>query len=87
MEYEFICHEYDRPKAFSLDVAGGSEISRVSYEFIAIEKGKKIDFRFEFQPKGFLRLLEPCLKLFKRLIIRQEEKELEALRDYVTKNT
>ena len=85
-EYEFICHECDRPKAFSLELTAGDEISEINYEFTPTEKGTKIDFHFEFQPKGLLRLLEPLMKLFKRLIIKQEQKELEALRDYITKN-
>lgn len=87
MEYEFICHECDRPKAFSVEVTRSDEISKMSYEFIPTENGTKINFRLEYQPKGFLRLLEPLFKLFEWLIIKQERKELETLRDYITKNS
>ncbi len=86
MVYEFICHEYDRPKTSSIEVTSGSEISKMSYEFTPTEKGTKISFQLEFQPKGYLRLLEPFIKLFKRLIMRQEQKELQTLKEYLTKN-
>lgn len=45
-----------------------------------------INYRFEYKAKGFIRLLEPFFKLFKRSIIKQEQKELETFRDYKTKN-
>ena len=86
MEYEFICHECDRPKAFSLELTAGDEISEINYEFTPTEKGTRINFRFEFQPRGFLRLLEPFFKPFKWLIIGQERKEFEALKDYINRN-
>ena len=87
IEYEFIYHEYDRPKAFSVEVTRSDEISKMSYEFIQTGRGTEINFRFEYQPKGFIRLLEPLFKPFKWLIIKQERKELETLRDYITKNS
>jgi len=86
MEYEFICHECDRPKAFSVEVTRSDEISKMSYEFVPTEKGTIINFRFEYQPKGFVRFLEPFFKLFKWLIIKQERKEFETLRDYISKS-
>jgi len=86
MEYEFSCREYDRPKAFSLIFTCRNEISEINYEFIPTEKGTKINYRFEYQPKGFVRLLEPFIKIFMGLITRQERKELEALKSHITKN-
>lgn len=87
MEYDFICHENDRPKAFSVEVTGSDEISKMSYEFTPTEKGTRINFVFEYQPKGISRLLEPFFKLFRPLIVNQERKEFETLRDYIAKNT
>ena len=86
MEYEFIYHEYDRPKAFSVEVTRSDEMSKMSYEFIPTESGTEINFRFEYQPKGFVRLLEPLFKPFKWLIIKQERREFKTLKDYITKN-
>ena len=84
MEYEIVYYEYNRPKFFSYEATNRSEISKMRYEFIPTEIGTKIDFQFEYQPKGLVRLLEPFIKLFKRLIIKQEQKELELLKDYIT---
>ena len=84
MEYEVVYYEYDRPRLFSCEATNRSEISKMRYEFIPTEIGTKIDFQFEYQPKGLVRLLEPFIKLFKRLIIKQEQKELELLKDYIT---
>jgi len=86
MEYQFICHECDRPKAFYIEVTRSDEISRMSYEFIPTEKGTRINYRLEYQSIGFLRLLEPLFKPFRWLIIGQERKEFETLRDYINKN-
>ena len=86
MEYEFIYHEYERPKAFSVEVTRSDEISRMSYEFIPTEKGTRINYRLEYQSIGFLRLLEPLFHPFRWLIIRQEQKGFERLRAYITQN-
>ena len=87
MEYEFACHECERPKAFCVEVTRSDEISIMSYEFTPTEKGTRIGFVFEYQPKGISRLLEPFLRLFRRLVVNQERKEFETLRDYIIKNS
>ena len=86
MEYEFNYYEYDKPNYFSCEATSRSEIIKMSYKFTPTEKGTHINFRFEFQPKGLLCLVEPFLKLLKGYLIKQEQRYLEAFKEYVAKN-
>jgi len=83
IENEIIYYEYDRPKFVSGGATSGSIIGKMSNEFTPTEKGTKINYRFEVKFKGLMRLLEPFIK---RSLIKQKEAELEALKDYITKN-
>jgi len=85
-EYEVTYYDFDRPKFVSCGATNKSEISKMSYKFTPTEEGTIINFQFEYQPKGVIGLLEPFIKLFRRLIIKQEQKELELLKDYITKS-
>ena len=60
-------------EVFSLGLTGGSEVSKIRYELKPTERGTEINYRFEVTFKGLLQLLEPFIKLFKRLIIKQEQ--------------
>ena len=86
IKYGFIIYEYDRPKLVSIGLTSGSNTSKMIYEFMPTEKGTNINYRFEVSFKGIWRFLEPFLKLFKRLVIMQEQAEFEVLRDYISKN-
>ena len=52
-------------------------------EFIPIEKGTKIDWAFEAEFQGFMRLLEPFMK---STLVKQRRVTLEALNDYIVKS-
>ncbi len=74
---------YDRPKWVSGGATSGMVKGKQTCEFIPTEKGTKINWAFEAEFQGFMRLLEPFMK---STLIKQRKETLEALRDYITKN-
>jgi len=82
IESDIYYDAYDRPKWVSGGASSGMVKGKQTCEFIPIEKGTKINWAFEAEFQGFMRLLEPFMK---STLIKQRKETLEALRDYITK--
>ena len=83
VESDIYYDAYDRPKWVSGGATTGMVKGKQTCEFIPIEKGTKINWAFEAEFQGFMRLLEPFMK---STLIRQRKETLEALSDYIAKN-
>ncbi|MFC2035402.1 hypothetical protein ACFLUJ_04670 [Chloroflexota bacterium] len=83
VESDIYYDAYDRPKWVSGGATSGMVKGKQTCEFISTEKGTKINWAFEAQFQGFMRLIEPFMK---STLIKQRQETLEALRTYVTKN-
>ncbi len=83
LESDIYYDAYDRPKWVSGGATSGMVKGKQTCEFIPTEKGTKINWAFEAEFQGFMRLLEPFMK---STLIKQRKETLEALEDYITKN-
>ncbi len=83
VESDIYYEAYDRPKWVSGGVSSGMVKGKQTCEFIPTEKGTKINWAFEAEFQGFMRLLEPFMK---STLIKQRKETLEALKDYITRN-
>ena len=83
VESDIYYDAYDRPKWVSGGATSGMVKGKQTCEFIPTEKGTKINWAFEAEFRGFMRLLEPFMK---STLIKQRKETLEALKDYITKN-
>jgi len=83
VESDIYYDAYDRPKWVSGGTTSGIVNGKMTCEFIPTEKGTKINWRFEAEFRGFMRLLEPFMK---STVIKQRKETLEALNYYITKN-
>ncbi len=83
IESDIYYDAYDRSKWVSGGASSGMVKGKQTCEFIPIEKGTKINWAFEAEFQGFMRLLEPFIK---STLIKQRKETLEALKNYITKN-
>ncbi len=83
IETEIYYDAYDRPKYVSGGTTGGPVKAKNTCEFIATEKGTKINWIMEVEFKGFMRLIEPFMK---STFIKQRKETMQALKDYITKS-
>ena len=82
METEIYYDAYDRPTYVSGGTTGGPVKAKNTSEFIATEKGTKINWIMEVEFKGFMHLIEPFMK---STFIKQRKETMKALKDYITK--
>lgn len=83
VESDIYYDAYDRPKWVSGGATSGMVKGKQTCEFIPTEKGTKINWAFEAEFQGFMRLFELFMK---STLIKQRKETLEALNDYITKN-
>ena len=83
VESDIYYDAYDRPKWVSGGATSGMVKGKQTCEFTPTEKGTKINWAFEAQFQGFMRLIEPFTK---STLIKQRQETLEALKTYIIKN-
>ncbi len=83
VESDIYYDAYDRPKWVSGGATSGMVKGKQTCEFVPTEKGTKINWAFEAQFQGFMRLMEPFMK---STLIKQRQETLEALKTYIIKN-
>ncbi len=83
VESDIYYDAYDRPKWVSGGATSGMVKGKQTCKFTPTEKGTKINWAFEAQFQGFMRLMEPFMK---STLIKQSQETLEALKTYIIKN-
>jgi hypothetical protein len=82
VENEVYYDVYDRPKYVLGGTTSGTVDAKMSNEFIPTEKGTKIIYKLDVKFKGMMKLVPGK----KKILIKQKEEEIKALKEYVAKN-